>query len=238
MPILLFAVAFGLSTDYGVFLLSRIKEARDDGAGDSECVAIGLERTGRIVTAAALLFAFAIGAFATSQIIFIKENGIGVALAVLIDATHHPRPAGALPDGAARPLELVGARAAAPPALADRAQRDCRGVEEWLRGKVSPAGGPSAREVAHHGYPAATVTIATAMFLIAAGAILRYAITVETDVIDLQTVGLILMIAGGAGLALSLLYELVQQGGKDSDRDRDDYPQQRGGYDDPTRRMR
>ena len=87
MPILLFAVAFGLSTDYGVFLLSRIKEARDRGASDSECVAIGLERTGRIVTAAALLFSIAIGAFATSEIIFIKENGIGTALAVLIDAT-------------------------------------------------------------------------------------------------------------------------------------------------------
>ncbi len=87
MPILLFAVAFGLSTDYAVFLLSRIKEARDDGASDSEAVAIGLERTGRIVTAAALLFAVAMFAFATSQIIFIKENGVGTALAVLIDAT-------------------------------------------------------------------------------------------------------------------------------------------------------
>ena len=87
MPILLFAVAFGLSTDYAVFLLSRIKEARDNGASDSECVAIGLERTGRIVTAAALLFAVAIGAFATSQIIFIKQNGVGTALAVLIDAS-------------------------------------------------------------------------------------------------------------------------------------------------------
>jgi uncharacterized membrane protein YdfJ with MMPL/SSD domain len=87
MPILLFAVAFGLSTDYAVFLLSRIKEARDDGASDSECVAIGLERTGRIVTAAALLFAVAMFAFATSQIIFIKENGVGTALAVLIDAS-------------------------------------------------------------------------------------------------------------------------------------------------------
>ncbi|MEK6328358.1 MAG: MMPL family transporter [Actinomycetota bacterium] len=87
MPILLFAVAFGLSTDYAVFLLSRIKEARDGGASDSESVAIGLERTGRIVTAAALLFSIAIGAFATSQIIFIKQNGIGTALAVLIDAS-------------------------------------------------------------------------------------------------------------------------------------------------------
>jgi RND superfamily putative drug exporter len=87
MPILLFAVAFGLSTDYAVFLLSRIKEARDAGASDSESVAIGLERTGRIVTAAALLFSIAIGAFATSQIIFIKQNGLGTALAVLIDAS-------------------------------------------------------------------------------------------------------------------------------------------------------
>jgi hypothetical protein len=78
------------------------------------------------------------------------------------------------------------------------------------------------------------VTIATAIFLIAIGAILRYAITVEADVIDIQTVGLILMIAGGAGLALSLLYELVQSGGKDK---RDEYPQQRSSYDDPTRRL-
>jgi len=87
MPILMFAIAFGLSTDYAVFLLSRIKEARDNGASDSESVAMGLERTGRIVTAAALLFAVAMAAFATSQIIFIKENGVGVALAVLIDAS-------------------------------------------------------------------------------------------------------------------------------------------------------
>jgi uncharacterized membrane protein YdfJ with MMPL/SSD domain len=87
MPVLLFAVAFGLSTDYGVFLLSRIKEAHDQGVPNSEAVAVGLERTGRIVTAAALLFAIAVGVFATSQIIFIKENFIGVALAVLIDAS-------------------------------------------------------------------------------------------------------------------------------------------------------
>ncbi len=86
-PILLFAVAFGLATDYGVFLLSRIKEARDGGASDSESVAIGLERTGRIVTAAALLFAVAIGAFSTSELVFIKELGLGAALAVLIDAS-------------------------------------------------------------------------------------------------------------------------------------------------------
>ncbi len=85
-PILLFCVAFGLSTDYGVFLLTRIKEARDGGLPDREAVAVGLERTGRIVTYAALLFCIAIGAFATSEVVFIKELGIGTALAVLIDA--------------------------------------------------------------------------------------------------------------------------------------------------------
>jgi RND superfamily putative drug exporter len=86
-PIFLFAVAFGLSTDYGVFLLSRIKEARDAGTPNDEAVAVGLERTGRIVTAAALLFSVAMAAFATSQIVFIKELGLGTAVAVLIDAT-------------------------------------------------------------------------------------------------------------------------------------------------------
>ena len=80
-------VAFGLSTDYAVFLLARIKEARDGGLGNREAVAVGLERTGRIVTAAALLLSVAIGAFATSEIIFIKENGVGTAVAVLVDAT-------------------------------------------------------------------------------------------------------------------------------------------------------
>jgi uncharacterized membrane protein YdfJ with MMPL/SSD domain len=86
-PVLLCAVAFGLSTDYAVFLLSRIKEARDRGLSNRDAVASGLQRTGRIVTAAALLFCVAIGAFATSQIVFIKQVGIGTALAVLIDAT-------------------------------------------------------------------------------------------------------------------------------------------------------
>jgi RND superfamily putative drug exporter len=80
------AIAFGLSTDYGVFMLSRIKEAHDEGAADDEAVAIGLQRTGGIVTAAAILLAVAIGAFATSQIIFLKEIGVGAVAAVLLDA--------------------------------------------------------------------------------------------------------------------------------------------------------
>jgi RND superfamily putative drug exporter len=86
-PVLLFAIVFGLSTDYGVFLLTRIKESHDAGVPNKEAVALGLQRTGRIITAAALLFCVAIGAFATSQIIFIKELGIGIAAGVLVDAT-------------------------------------------------------------------------------------------------------------------------------------------------------
>ena len=86
-PVLLFAVAFALSTDYGVFLLTRIKEARDNGAPNDEAVALGLQRTGRIVTAAALLLSVALAAFATSEIIFIKQVGLGTVFAVLIDAT-------------------------------------------------------------------------------------------------------------------------------------------------------
>ena len=70
-----------------MFLLSRIEEARDSGLANREAVAFGVERTARIVTAAALLFCVAIGAFATSGILFIKLLGVGTARAVVIDAT-------------------------------------------------------------------------------------------------------------------------------------------------------
>jgi uncharacterized membrane protein YdfJ with MMPL/SSD domain len=85
--VLLFVVAFALSTDYGVFLFGRIKEAHDDGLSTREAVAYGVERTGRLITAAALLFCVAVGAFVTSDIFFIKQFGLGTALAVAIDAT-------------------------------------------------------------------------------------------------------------------------------------------------------
>jgi RND superfamily putative drug exporter len=86
-PILMFCVAFGLSMDYEVFLLSRIKEEHDAGADNVTSVALGLERTGRIVTAAAGLLAVVFIAFATSGVTFIKLIGIGMMLAVLMDAT-------------------------------------------------------------------------------------------------------------------------------------------------------
>lgn len=85
--VLLFILAFALSTDYGVFLFGRIKEAHDSGLATRDAVAYGLERTGRLVTAAALLFCVALGAFTTSHIFFVKQLGVGVPLAVAIDAT-------------------------------------------------------------------------------------------------------------------------------------------------------
>jgi RND superfamily putative drug exporter len=84
--LVLVAIAFALSTDYGVFLLTRIKEARDAGVDDREAVALGLQRTGKIVTAASVLLAVALGAFVTSDLIFLKQLGVGAAIAVLVDA--------------------------------------------------------------------------------------------------------------------------------------------------------
>ena len=86
------ALVFALSTDYGVFLLGRIKEVRDRAlaAGgtvdEREVVATGVARTGAVVTAAAVLLAVAIGAFSTSSVVFIKQIGVGAAIGVLVDA--------------------------------------------------------------------------------------------------------------------------------------------------------
>ena len=87
MPVLLFCIAFGLSMDYEVFLLSRIKEEHDRTGDTVAAVAVGLERTGPIVTTAAALLAIVFVAFATSQVSFLKLFGIGTALAILVDAT-------------------------------------------------------------------------------------------------------------------------------------------------------
>lgn len=87
MPILMFCIAFGLSMDYEVFLLSRIKEEYDRTGDNAAAVALGLQRTGRLVTSAAGLMAIVFIAFATSGVTIIKMLGVGVALAVLVDAT-------------------------------------------------------------------------------------------------------------------------------------------------------
>jgi RND superfamily putative drug exporter len=87
MPVLLFCIAFGLSMDYEVFLISRIKELHDGGASTPEAVTSGLARTGRIVSTAAALLAVSFFAFGTSKVSFIQFFGLGSGLAILIDAT-------------------------------------------------------------------------------------------------------------------------------------------------------
>jgi len=84
--LILAAIAFALSTDYGVFLLARISESRKPGISEREAIAVGMQQTGKLVTSASLLLAVALGAFATSKLVFLKEVGVGVAVAVLIDA--------------------------------------------------------------------------------------------------------------------------------------------------------
>ena len=80
-------VAFGLSMDYELFLLSRIKEQHDAGFNTVNSVALGLQRSGRIITAAALILAVTFGAFATSGVSIMKMLGLGIAVAILLDAT-------------------------------------------------------------------------------------------------------------------------------------------------------
>ncbi|WP_179965401.1 MMPL family transporter [Mycolicibacterium psychrotolerans] len=91
MPVLLFCIAFGLSMDYEVFLLARIRELWLAGgrtrADNDESVAVGLARTGRVVTAAALIMTISFGALVAAQVSFMRMFGLGLALAVLIDAT-------------------------------------------------------------------------------------------------------------------------------------------------------
>jgi RND superfamily putative drug exporter len=85
--VLIAVIAFALSMDYEVFMLSRIKEEHEAGAETADAVAFGLQRTGRIITAAALLIAIVFAAFLTSSATNIKQLGFGVALAILLDAT-------------------------------------------------------------------------------------------------------------------------------------------------------
>ena len=85
--VLIFILVYGLSMDYELFLLSRIKEERDFGANTTSSVALGLQRSGRIITAAALLLAIAFAGTITSGVMSVKLIGVGVVLAILLDAT-------------------------------------------------------------------------------------------------------------------------------------------------------
>ena len=87
VPILLFTVLFGLSMDYEVFLLARIREEYLRTGDNTEAVGWGLEHTGRIITSAAAVMVTVFGAFAFASLIPIKTMGFGLAVAVLLDAT-------------------------------------------------------------------------------------------------------------------------------------------------------
>jgi RND superfamily putative drug exporter len=87
LPIVMFCVLFGLSMDYEVFLLSRIKEAYDGGLDNTHSVAMGLEQTGRLITSAAAIVVLVSSSFIAADIVLIKALGLGTAIAVLLDAT-------------------------------------------------------------------------------------------------------------------------------------------------------
>ena len=87
IPIFLFAMLFGLSMDYEVFLVSRMREYWDETGDNEKAVALGLERTGRIVTAAAIIMVAAFSGFVAGRIIGLQEFGLGLAVAVFLDAT-------------------------------------------------------------------------------------------------------------------------------------------------------
>lgn len=87
LPIIMFCVLFGLSMDYEVFLLSRIREEWERTGDNTQAVAIGLQRSGRIITSAALLVVIVTASFVTADVVLIKALGFGIALAVLLDAT-------------------------------------------------------------------------------------------------------------------------------------------------------
>jgi uncharacterized membrane protein YdfJ with MMPL/SSD domain len=87
IPIFLFAMLFGLSMDYEVFLVTRMREAWDAGEDNGSAVAHGLERTGRIITAAAIIMCAAFSGFVAGRIVGLQEFGLGLAVAIFVDAT-------------------------------------------------------------------------------------------------------------------------------------------------------
>jgi uncharacterized membrane protein YdfJ with MMPL/SSD domain len=87
IPILMFAIMFGLSMDYQVFLLSRIREHYDTTGDNTAAIASGVQRTGGVITSAALLLVIVIGLFSLSSITFIKLLGVGMIVALILDAT-------------------------------------------------------------------------------------------------------------------------------------------------------
>ncbi len=109
LPLFLFVILFGISMDYHVFILSRVREAFDAGARTEDAVAYGIKSTAGVVTSAAAVMVAVFAIFASLGALDFKQMGVGLATAVLIDATHHPGRPAARHDEAPGRLELVPA---------------------------------------------------------------------------------------------------------------------------------
>lgn len=145
LPVLMFCVAFGLSMDYGVFLLSRIKEEYDRTGDHRSSVVFGVRRTGGLITAAAVILAVVMVAIGTSRIANTKMLGLGIALAVLMDAMVVRTLLVAGRDAADGTGHLVGPGSTQAPARPGRAERG-----------EGPGGVPAREEPARDPEPAAT----------------------------------------------------------------------------------
>ena len=135
VPIFLFCVLFGLSMDYHVFLLSRIREHYDRTGDNRESVAVGLQSTAKIITGAALIMVAVFAGFASGQLVMFQQMGFGLAVAVIPRCHDRPLGPGAGEHGAAGRPQLV------PAALADAGcptcgSRDRRSVLRWERLKL------------------------------------------------------------------------------------------------------
>ena len=148
-PLLLFVILFGLSMDYHVFIISRIRETFDRGASMDDAIAHGIKSTAGVVTSAAIVMVAVFSIFATLSMLIFKQFGVGLAAAILIDATLVRGVLLPGNDEAARRAELVPPRLA-PVAPALRA----RGAVDGTRGKagsrfgVVPARVPAADRAA------------------------------------------------------------------------------------------
>ena len=139
LPLFMFVILFGLSMDYHVFILSRIKELHDDGMSTEDAISTGIKRTAGTVTSAAVVMVAVFAIFVSLRTLDIKQMGFGLAAAILIDATVDPRGAAPGDDEAARRLELVPAALARVAAAVRRgdAERDER---ERAARPASPSG--------------------------------------------------------------------------------------------------
>ena len=132
MPLLLFVILFGLSMDYHVFIVSRIRETFDRGASMDDAIAHGIKSTAGVVTSAAIVMVAVFSIFATLSMLMFKQFGVGLAAAILIDATLVRARAPAGDDEAARRAELV-------PAALARVAAAARAAEPGPRRRSRPA---------------------------------------------------------------------------------------------------